>query len=303
MIPFVYLYLLFGSLGYFTHCEELPNSEAPPNEPPVVSAGPPVLLTETIEISSPDQILSLEDSFVRPVLYKNIACLKQLPAGRGKEKFIAAVLPAILITRHRIEERRNKLIKMSQTQQWSAEDSLFFCQLSGTYRTEDLQTLIARMKPHPNSIVLVQAAIETGWGSSRFFQQANNLFGIWSFDPREPRIAAHHPRGKTTIYLRRYGNISESILDYFHTIGRSRPYRSFQKARAETEDPYKLLPYLKHYSEKKEKYVAQLRAIIDQNNLTRYDHYRLDPCFFVPQEISSAGLSPTPRIAAGLAGE
>ena len=34
----------------------------------------------------------------------------------------------------------------------------------------------------PNSIVLAQAAIESGWGSSRFAQEYNALFGEYTYD-------------------------------------------------------------------------------------------------------------------------
>ena len=37
-------------------------------------------------------------------------------------------------------------------------------------------------KQIPKELILAQAVVETGWGKSRFANQANNLFGIRTFD-------------------------------------------------------------------------------------------------------------------------
>ena len=44
-----------------------------------------------------------------------------------------------------------------------------------------LDDLLMRIDTVPNSLVLAQAAIESGWGTSRFAKQGNNLFGHWCF--------------------------------------------------------------------------------------------------------------------------
>ena len=37
-------------------------------------------------------------------------------------------------------------------------------------------------KQVPNELIVAQAVVETGWGDSRFANEANNLFGIRTFD-------------------------------------------------------------------------------------------------------------------------
>jgi Bax protein len=134
----------------------------------------------------------------------------------------------------------------------------------------------------PNSIVLAQAAIETGWGQSRFFLEGNNVFGIWSYNADEPRLQAGIGR-ETPVYVRAYGDISESIHDYFETLGGARAYNGVRKARMETNDPFLLIPHLKYYSERRNWYVSQLRTMIEQNNFIKYDNYKLDPNHVVPE--------------------
>jgi Bax protein len=125
--------------------------------------------------------------------------------------------------------------------------------------------------------VLAQAAVESGWGQSRFFLEGSNLFGVWSFDEHEPRIAATKTRGNKYIYLRSYKDMSESIVHYFEILGRAKPYKPLRTARLKTDNPFILLRHLTKYSERGAAYTRQLRKIIKINNLTKFDHYEIDP--------------------------
>ena len=46
---------------------------------------------------------------------------------------------------------------------------------------KDLSTLKIRMDEVPASLTIAQAAKETGWGTSRFAQEGNALFGQWTW--------------------------------------------------------------------------------------------------------------------------
>lgn len=240
-----------------------------------------VLQTESIQITSPNDIVPLGDSTAAPILYQNIPNFEGLTVEESKEKFISAVLPAILVAKYRLNNDRESVKLLTGKEKWSPEDSAFFNLQIARFDANDSTGLLSRMNTHPNSIILAQAIVESGWGSSRFFQDANNLFGIWSYNSNEPRIEASLSRGKRKIYLRKYEDISESITDYFETVGRSRAYRFFRKERDQTNDVAKLLPLLRYYSERRDDYVAQLETIIAQNDLTKYDDYQIDPSYLV----------------------
>ncbi len=232
-----------------------------------------------IEINHVSDIVPV-DTMVKPILYRNIGGFDTLSIQENKDKFVAAILPAILITRYRINKDLGKIKEMVNKQTWDPEDSLFFSTQMERFNANDSTDLIVRMHTHPTSIVLAQAVVESGWGKSRFFSEANNLFGIWSYNPDKPRIAAGS--SKRNVHLRKYEDISESVMDYFETIARARAYRSFRQARLRTSDVNELLPLLKSYSENRMGYVNQLKNIIEQNNFTQYDHYQLDPEYLVP---------------------
>jgi Bax protein len=240
-----------------------------------------VIETEVVQVDSLQQIELLENSLVKPILYTKVNGLDELPFHHAKKKFIAAILPSILVAKHQIHTTKTKIIQLQQKKIWSETDSIFFLETKNKYKARSIEDLISRLGTLPNSIVLAQAAIETGWGESRFFIQASNLFGIWSFDATESRIAAGENRNNKTIFLRSYEDMSRSIADYFQVLSRHSAYKGLRKARQNSNDPYVLIPHLKNYSERKGWYTTQLKKVIRQNNLTQYDHYRIDPAYLV----------------------
>lgn len=242
----------------------------------------PELQVEFVNLKSPEDIVSITDTLVAPLLYSHLPRIDTLPLAEKKVKFIDAVLPAILIAKYRIEQDRMRLEQLMDTKNWASEDSVFYRQLCDDYKTDNATVLHNRMEVHPNSIILAQAIIESGWGSSRVFREANNMFGIWSYSTRESRIAARFKRDGQTIFLRKYNDFSESIEDYFKTVARTNAYREFRRARLETKDPYKLIIHLKNYSERKEEYVIQLSGMIRFNDLTAYDNHVIDPSYIKP---------------------
>lgn len=144
--------------------------------------------------------------------------------------------------------------------------------LKEQYQVKSDAELLARLKPHPQSIVLAQAAMESAWATSRFFTEANNVFGIWSTKRNEPRIAAGEKRnGKRTIWLRKFDTIEDSIRAYYKIIATGRAYREFRALRVKTDDPYKLVKKLDKYSEIGEHYGKELAQVIRYNGLTKYD--------------------------------
>jgi Bax protein len=237
--------------------------------------------SETIKVNSLKQIVPLGDARVKPFLYTNVSGLDQLPVSAAKAKFIAAVLPAILVAKHEIETLKIKIDLLQETEYWNKADSSFYLAIKNRYKAANLDDLNLRIGTLPNSIVLAQAAVESGWGQSRFFLEGNNLFGVWSFNSNEPRIAAGRTRAGKRIYLRSYQNLSQSIIHYFEILGSVRAYRSLRHARLVTADPFELLPHLKNFSERRTSYTNQLKAIILQNELTQYDRYTLDPQYLV----------------------
>ncbi|MGB5867816.1 MAG: glucosaminidase domain-containing protein [Arcobacteraceae bacterium] len=143
--------------------------------------------------------------------------------------------------------------------------------LKKEYKAKTDETLLHALKPHPISILLAQAAAESAWLTSRFTKEAYNIFGVWSFNDKEPRIAASGLRGTKTIYLKKYRTLKAAVEDYYKNIGRNWAYSEFRKQRTLTNDPYTLSDYLGSYSEKKEAYTQLLKSMIKYNEFHKYD--------------------------------
>ena len=228
-------------------------------------------------INSIDDIVPLDSIYVKPYDYKNVISLSELSVSRKKQKFIDLILPGILVTKARLDYTQKKvgILLEKDSTKWSSKQKKYVDDLKKEYKARNIHILYDKLYTHPNSIVLAQAAVECGWGTSRFFLEANNIFGIWSFNEKDQRIKSKHHREGKLIYLKKYSSISESIEDYFLTIARG-PYKDFRQQRILHKDVYKLIEYLHNYSESGEDYIKQLRIVIEKNKLMQYDVYEIE---------------------------
>lgn len=239
--------------------------------------------TENLSLSSLREVDTLADSLVRPLLYTNVKGFDSLGQDEAKAKFIAVMLPAILVAKHERETDQQKFRALLEEKEWDKEDSAFYHYLQKRYQIKKIEHAHYRMQTLPNSIVLAQAAVESGWGKSRFFIEARNVFGIWSFNEDDVRVEAHAVRGDRKVFLRAYNDLSGSVRDYFDVLSRSNAYRGLRIIRETTDNPFVLVPYLSNYSERKGAYTRLIRKVIEQNNLTQYDHYRIHPDYLVAE--------------------
>ncbi|WP_321297825.1 glucosaminidase domain-containing protein [Marinifilum fragile] len=253
---------------------------------------------EYAEIESKDDVHAFADTLITPYIYTKVISLRKLPVNEKKQKFIEMLLPSVLLAQHNLNQ---KIRRVEHIENWLSKypnyiesDSIFLFQLFEQYNCSEISELKKRLKPHPASIVLGQAALESGWGSSRFFQEGNNVFGIWSYNKEENRIKALVGRDSTHIYVRKYSSIEESVDDYYQTIARVRAYKEFRLERSNTNDPSKLVPLLYRYSEIGEAYTKKLNSLIKNNKLTQYDNYTIDDKYLQKETIELAQLNKFP---------
>ncbi len=230
----------------------------------------------TKKIKSIDDIESITSNLVNPVDYKNVLSLADLPIKEKKAKFIDLVLPAILISKYEYQQKLEKVKAISLKSAPDEKEQEYLVQIMEEYGSDDLKDLEKRLITHPVSIVLGQASIESGWGTSRFFIEGSNVFGVWSFDSNEPRIKTQGTRNGKHIYVKKYSTISESINDYFGILAKGGPYRDFRNIRAKTDNPYKIIKHLDQYCELGEKYVTKLKNQIKYNKFDKYDTYKIN---------------------------
>jgi Bax protein len=190
---------------------------------------------------------------------------KPLTIKQKKQNFYDLILPHI---QEVDDELRTLFIKTKEDIKNHKNLSALFKK----YKTDNEKELLKRIKPHPISITIAQAIIESGWGTSRFFKEANNIFGMWSKSTAKNTIKASQTRKDgRVIHLARYKDLSDSIRAYYKNIATNPAYKKFREARFRSKDPYEIAAYLNNYSEKKDLYPVELIKIIYYNKLTRYD--------------------------------
>tara|TARA_B100000787_G_scaffold140180_1_gene109161 strand:+ start:1395 stop:1964 length:570 start_codon:yes stop_codon:yes gene_type:complete len=146
---------------------------------------------------------------------------------------------------------------------------------------KDVSTLKIRMDEIPVSMAIAQAAKETGWGTSRFAQEGNALFGQWTWSGEGIKPAGADD--DSTHKVMKFKILQASVKAYQRNLNTHSSYKEFRGARAELRDNKKELDsmilsnYLDRYAETGKKYVKILQQIIKQNQLTDFDDAKLLP--------------------------
>ena len=102
---------------------------------------------------------------------------------KRKDLFIQIILPLVIAENNNIKLDRKKLFTILNKNKNSTAEQNWLNSKFKQYGviSKDLPTLKVRMDEIPTSMIIAQAAKETGWGTSRFAQEGNALFGQWTW--------------------------------------------------------------------------------------------------------------------------
>jgi len=250
-----------------------------------------------VEVSSTEQLGEYFDSVGYNVA-ANPDILKAIPRFRfthipksweedtsvplKKSVFFRAGASAILQVNESLIQERQRLSNL-MLNNISQKDRKWLTQMMSTYKvtenaesfTDDqLKELIIRVDAIPPSLALVQSAIESGWGGSRFAKEGNAMFGQWTTSDgikakgSDARLAA-------------FPDPRESLNAYCLNLNTHSSYAQFRAARAEMRkankplDGAKLAEYLGSYSEKGDEYIKLLKGMIKRDRLEIADSAQL----------------------------
>ena len=200
-----------------------------------------------------------------------------------KDFFIQIVLPLILKENNNIRLDRKRLFSIINKSNNTKLEKKWLDKKYKQYGvpSKELSILKIRMDEIPVSLAIAQAAKETGWGTSRFAQEGNALFGqwTWSGEGLKPKDADKSKGHK----VMKFNVLQASVRAYQRNLNTHSSYKNLRKARAELRDKglpldsLLLVKFLNQYAETGEKYVDVLQKIIRQNNLKDFDDARLLP--------------------------
>ena len=139
-----------------------------------------------------------------------------------------------------------------------------------------LNEFLEKVDVVPPSLALAQAAVESGWGKSRFVKEANNIFGHWTYGEKGliPKNRDENAKHK----IRIFDSLQNSIRAYMLNLNSNRAYVLFREKRLQLRE-INLLPLgkelsatMKNYSGIGKKYLKILRTLINGQNLSRFDY-------------------------------
>jgi len=210
--------------------------------------------------------------------------IKQIEnAKKRKNLFIQIILPLVIKENNKIKSDRNKLFNiLNKSKNTLAENNW----LNSKFKqygvvNKNLLTLKIRMDEVPVSMAIAQAAKETGWGTSRFAQEGNALFGQWTWSGEGIKPAGADDG--TTHKVMKFKVLQASVKAYQRNLNTHSTYKDFRSARAELRNENKkldsivLTEHLDKYAETGKEYVRILQQIIRQNNLEDFDDAKLLP--------------------------
>ena len=242
---------------------------------------PEIIHVRNIQLTSVDSIIYQSDSSLIPINYRGSIDFRDVNPDKRKDLFIMQILPAIVITRERLMDDLHHLDfledRINQRKSLSKSDSSFLVSIKQKYETDSIGELKKQIYPHPVSLVLTQAVLESGWGTSSIFRNGNNIFGIMSFSSDDPRSQMPYIEGDDDRYLRTYNSITESVEHYFLFISTVSSYKKFRQKRWEGGTSAQLVRYLGRYHDQSEQYAEMAQSIIASNNLDRYDNISINP--------------------------
>ena len=202
---------------------------------------------------------------------------------KRKDLFIQIILPLVIKENNNIKFDRKKLFSILNKSKNTKVEKIWLNSKFKQYgvTSKDLSTLKIRMDEVPVSMDIAQAAKETGWGTSRFAQEGNALFGQWTWSGEG--IKPSDADTDSTHKVMKFKILQASVRAYQRNLNTHSSYKDFRSARAELRDEGKkldsmiLTEYLDKYAETGKEYVRVLQQIIKQNNLIDFDDAKLLP--------------------------
>ncbi len=202
---------------------------------------------------------------------------------KRKEFFIQIILPLILKENNNIRLDRKRLFNIINKNNNTKLEKKWLDKKYKQYGipSKDLSVLKVRMDEIPVSLAIAQAAKETGWGTSRFAQEGNALFGqwTWSGEGLKPKDSEKNEGHK----VMKFNVLQASVRAYQRNLNTHSTYKPFREARAKLRDLGKpldslyLSEFLNKYAETGNQYVDVLKKIIKQNQLKDFDNVKLLP--------------------------
>lgn len=202
-----------------------------------------------------------------------------------KKAFFQYLLPEVMRQNERILSERNFIVALQnqwlmadkdetvvnsiQMQRIKALAKKYYVDFTGLH-DKFFERMLINVDVIPYELVLVQAANESAWGTSRFAREGFNFFGMWCFSKGCGFVPLRRDDDREH-EVEKFSSLSAGVAKYMNTLNRHFAYEDLRYIRAVfrgTQQPITaelLAEGLLHYSERGQAYVEELQAMIRVN--------------------------------------
>ncbi len=183
-----------------------------------------------------------------------------------------------------ILKQRQRLLNLDMEQPLSVDDREWLEKIMAHYKvsrqgspysSDQLAELHIRVDIIPPSLTLVQSAIESAWGSSRFAREGNALFGQWTTSGQGIKAK------ESDAWLAAFSTPHESVAAYCLNLNTHPSYSIFRVTRGEMRkegrplNGAELAMHLEKYSAKGIEYTSLVKNMIARHGLEVADTAKL----------------------------
>ena len=224
-----------------------------------------------------------------PYVPKNIS---KYETNNKKSVFISILLPIALRGNELVIEERNMMKKafssnnIYQIEHFSKKykiqnfKDINFSSLNRLKLKRIKLELLKKIDTIPVSIILAQSIIESGWGSSRFAQEGNALFGQWTWKNND----GIKPKGNldANFSVKNFESLLDSVNSYILNLNTHPAYKELRKFRTlqnqmnKNLTGYDMANFLEKYAEIGFEYVTKVKSMIKKNRLSKFENSILE---------------------------
>lgn len=198
-----------------------------------------------------------------------------------KLAFFSFLKPSVEAENARIKENRDKLLRWREQinagKKLSSSDKKQLNLLAKRYKIKSvigdkrkIAVLLRRVDQIPTSLVLVQAANESAWGTSRFARIGLNFFGVWCYKKGCGMVPNSRTEGLKH-EVAAFNSVEKAVAHYIRNINTNAAYKVFRNIRSqlrENNHPLAadlLATGLLPYSERGTDYVLEISEMLRHN--------------------------------------
>ena len=224
-----------------------------------------------------------------PHIPKNI---NEFQTQTKKNVFLSILLPIALRGNELVLEERNvmraafsskniyKIEHLAKKYKVKDFKNINFSNITMSNLSKINKELSIKINKIPISLILAQSIIESGWGSSRFAQEGNALFGEWTWKTN----VGIKPKGNldANFAVKNFKNLLESLNSYILNLNSHPAYSEMRKFRAlkykmgKKITGYETANFLNKYAEIGFEYVIKIEDMIKSNRLYKFQKAKLE---------------------------